>query len=110
MNSLNVFVVKMRLTIGQLAKICKTGSSSYKKIYRKSTRKWEIIDSRKNETKINEAIERPHVGISNKNVEEETGNDYRRNEMDIQMLSAQLYEQVFRNCVPKTIEPAAIQR
>lgn len=100
----------MRLTIGQLAaKISKTVSSGYKRIYRKSTGKWERIVS-KNETGINEAIERPPVENSSENVGKAPENIYRRNEMEIQMLSAQLYEQVFRNCVPKTSKTDAVKR
>lgn len=99
----------MRLTTGLAAKIGE-GWRSSKKIYRPSTGKWETIVSKTNETKPNQAIERTLVEDSSENAEKKTGNDYRQNEMQIQMLSAQLYEQVFRNCVPKTSKKDDIQR
>lgn len=107
---MKVFLVKMRLTTGQLAAKIGEGWKNYKKIYRQSTRKWEKVVSKANETKPNQAIEQTIVRDSSENAEKKTGNDYRKNEMQIQMLSAELYEQVFRNCVPETSKKDAIQR
>lgn len=106
----------MRLTIGSLAeRIAVVGGKSRKRIYSKASGKWEPIADEENttKTKINDAGSEPPV---EKRVEggdtpkKETGIDYRENEMEIQMLSAPLYEQVFRNTVPRVCKPDAINR
>lgn len=101
----------MRLTIGQLAeKIAVAGSKSRKRIYRKATGKWEPFVSEENPIKTIDASERPPIeDVSNKS-EKETENNCRKNEMEIQMLSAPMYEQVFRNTVPRTSNAEAINR
>lgn len=101
----------MRLTIGLLAeKIAVTGSRSKTRIYRKATGKWETIVSNDKVTKAKDASERLPADESKDKAKHETKIDYRKNEMEIQMLSAPLYEQVFRNTVPRTSRPDAINR
>lgn len=101
----------MRLTIGQLAeKIVATGVRSRKiRIYRKETGKWEAIVSEENATTSKEA-DKQSPAENGGGGGGSTGIDYRENEMKIQMLSAPLYEQVFRNTVPRTSQNDAINR
>lgn len=102
----------MRLTIGLLAgKVAVIGSKSRTRIFRKATGKWEPI-AEVNAVKTNDAIEKsPDAESDNTSRQKsEAKCDYRENEMKIQMLSAPLYEQVFRNTVPRTCESDAINR
>lgn len=99
------------MTIGLLAeKIGVAGAKSQKRIYRKATGKWETILSPSKVTKAEGASERLPADKSSDKAKNETKIDYRKNEMEIQMLSARLYEQVFRNTVPRTSRSDAINR
>lgn len=101
----------MRLTISQLAaKVAGAGANSRKRIYRKATGKWEPVVTEEKVTKTNIVNDRPSIEDDRGKGEKETGKVHRKNEMEIQMLSAPLYEQVFRNTVPRTSEMDAINR
>lgn len=93
----------MRLTIGRLAEKVVAGGQSKKRIHRKETGRWEKLPAQ------NDAIEQQTVANINK-TKKGAGVDYRTNEMGIQMLSRPLYEQVFRNTVPRTSKKDAINR
>lgn len=102
----------MRLTIGQWAgKIARVSKKSKIDIYRKATGKWEKFVKEENPIKTNDSVKQsPIEDTGSGKMEKRTGIGYRENEMEIQMLSAPLYEQVFRNTVPRTSETDAINR
>lgn len=101
----------MRLTIGQLAaKVANVGATSRTKIYRKATGKWEPVASEEKATNKNDSTDGPSIEDDHGKGGMDTGKVYRKNEMEIQMLSAPLYKQVFRNTVPRTCEIDAINR
>lgn len=99
----------MRLTIARLGA---RGATSRIRIYSKATGKWETVVKKRNSDKTEE-VEAPQRSCVESGIEivnKDFGSDYRKNEMEIQMLSRPLYEQVFRNCTTKTSQPQAIDR
>lgn len=96
------------LTVAQYS--CFRYMGTQTQIYCKQTKKWVKYASGKQTTKMDRTIKRPPIEGNSSVAKKEMRDDCRRNEMGIQMLSAPMYEQVFRNTFPKTIETDTIDR
>lgn len=102
-------------------------SKSNLKIYRKTENGWKVIKNVKKAVVFNaiqsqekheevreqhgqEEVAKDEIKASNDEIEDQKQQNYRQNEMKIQMLSQSLYEQVFKNSTKHEIEERKIRR